>query len=81
MTKEEFVKFVGKDVIVDYPFGRELQKWNMASFYLDKDGEPHHKRLGIIMDVFIRKAENPHERKQGEHSTHGAYIDDDGNEE
>lgn len=67
MTKEEFVALVGQDVVVDYPFGRELQRWSMMNFYIDEKGEPHHKRLPMIMDVFIKNARNPHE---GE-ATHG----------
>lgn len=67
MTKEEFVKRIGQDLVVDYQFGRELQRWNMKNFYIDENGEPHHKRLPMIMDVFIANASNPH---KGE-ATHG----------
>ena len=80
MTKKEFVSLVGKDVLVDYPFGNEMQVWNMSSFRLDKNGEPYHKRLSIIMEVFIENARNPRERKEDEHSTHGAYINENGEE-
>lgn len=67
MTKEEFIKLIGRDVVVDYPFGRELQRWSMKNFYVDEHGELHHKRLPLIMDVFIKNARNPH---KGE-ATHG----------
>lgn len=67
MTKEEFVKLIGQDLVVDYPFGRELQRWSMKNFYLAENGEPRHKRLPLIMDVFIANARNPH---KGE-ATHG----------
>lgn len=67
MKKEEFIALVGQDVVVDYPFGDELQKWSMKNFYMDNGGEPHHKRLDLIMDVFIQNARNPH---KGE-ATHG----------
>lgn len=67
MEKSEFIALVGKDVVVDYPFGRELQQWSMKNFYLDENGEPKHKRLPLIVDVFIKNARNPH---KGE-ATHG----------
>ena len=67
MTKEEFISLIDKDLVVDYPFGRELQRWSMKNFYLDENGEPHHKRLPMIMDGFIKNANNPH---KGE-ATHG----------
>ena len=61
MTKEEFISLVGKDVVVDYPFGNELQRWSMKNFHIDENGEPKHNRLPLIMDVFIKNARNPHE--------------------
>lgn len=67
MTKEEFIALVGQDVVVDYPFGKELQRWSMKNFYVDENGEPHHKRHPMIMDGFINIASNPH---KGE-ATHG----------
>lgn len=66
MTKEEFVSYIGKDVVVDYPFGNELQRWSMKNFYV-KDGEIYHNRLPLIIEVFIANARNPH---KGE-PTHG----------
>ena len=67
MTKEQFLFLIGQDLVVDYPFGHELQKWSMKNFYLDENGEPQHNRIPLIMDVFIRNARNPH---KGE-ATHG----------
>ena len=68
MTKEEFTNLIGQDVVVDYPFGNELQKWSMKNFYIDENGEIKHNRITtLIVDVFIRNARNPH---KGE-VTHG----------
>ena len=67
MKKDDFVLLIGQDIVVDYPFGKEVQRWSMKNFYLDKNGEPRHKQLSLIMDVFIKNARNPH---KGE-ATHG----------
>lgn len=67
MTKNEFIALIGQDIVVDYPFGRELQRWSMKNFYIDENGEVKHNRLPLIMDVFIANASNPHEGK----ATHG----------
>lgn len=66
MTKGEFVLLIGEDVVVDYPFGKELQQWSMKNFII-ADGVIKHKRLPLIMDAFIANARNPH---KGE-ATHG----------
>ena len=60
MTKEEFISLIGEDVVVDYPFGHELQRWSMKNFFIDEKGEIKHNRLPLIMDVFIANARNPH---------------------
>lgn len=60
MQKEEFISLIGQDLVVDYPFGHELQRWSMKNFYIDENGNPKHKRLPMIMDVFINNARNPH---------------------
>lgn len=60
MNKDEFVFLIGQDVVVDYPFGRELQQWSMKNFYVDDNGEIKHNRLLLNMDVFIANARNPH---------------------
>ena len=59
MNKDEFVFLIGQDVVVDYPFGRELQQWSMKNFYVDDNGEIKHNRLPLNMDVFIANARNP----------------------
>lgn len=56
MTKNEFIALIGQDVVVDYPFGRELQRWSMKNFYIDGNGEVKHNRLTLIMDAFIANA-------------------------
>ena len=66
MEKIEFVNLIGKDVVVDYPFGKELQQWSMKNFAI-VDGVIKHNRLPLIMDAFIANARNPH---KGE-PTHG----------
>lgn len=67
MTKDEFISLIGQDVVVDYPFFHEVQRWSMKNFFIDENGEIKHNRLPLIMDVFILNARNPHEGK----ATHG----------
>ena len=59
MTREEFISLIGQDLVVDYPFGDEIQKWSMKNFYIE-DGIIKHNRLPLIIDVFIPNARNPH---------------------
>lgn len=66
MTEAEFIKLIGKDVVVDYPFQGRIQTWSMKNFYIER-GKIKHKTLPLIMDNFIKYATNPHE---GE-ATHG----------
>lgn len=66
MSKEEFISLIGKDVVVDYPFFGEVQKWSMKNFSIE-NGVIRHNRLPLIIDVFIANARNPH---KGE-ATHG----------
>ena len=66
MTKDEFISLIGKDVVVDYPFFGEIQKWDMRNFMI-VDGEIKHNRLPLNMYVFIKNARNPHKGK----ATHG----------
>ena len=68
MNKDEFVFLIGQDVVVDYPFGRELQQWSMKNFYVDDNGEIKHNRLPLKMEVFIAHARNPHKGT----ATHGS---------
>lgn len=67
MLKEEFVSLIGQDLVVDYPFGNEIQYWSMKNFYINENGEIKHNRIPLIMDVFIAYASNPHKGK----ATHG----------
>lgn len=68
MTKDEFISLIGKDLVVDYPFGKELQRWSMKNFYVDEDGNVRHKRItSMLTDGFITHARNPHWGK----ATHG----------
>ena len=67
VKKSEFMDLIGQDVVIDYPFFKELQRWSMKNFYIDKNGEPKHNRIPMNMDVFIKNARNPH--KGG--ATHG----------
>ena len=67
MKREEFIALIGQDVVVDYPFGKEMQRWSMKNFYIDKNGQIHHKRLPLNIDDFIANARNPHVGKP----THG----------
>ena len=61
MSRDEFIGLIGKDVVVDYEFCGELQKWSMKNFYIDENNEIKHNRIKtLITDVFIRKATNPH---------------------
>lgn len=66
MKKEEFITLIGQDVVVDYPFGKELQRWSMKNFSIE-NGVIKHNRLPLIIDMFIANARNPH---KGE-ATHG----------
>lgn len=67
MEKDDFISLIGKDIVVDYPFFGEMQRWSMKNFYI-QDGVIKHKRIkGLIVDVFIANARNPH---KGE-ATHG----------
>lgn len=67
MSREEFIALIGQDVVVEYPFGREIQLWSMKNFFIDEHGEIHHNRLPLIIDSFIPFARNPHKGKP----THG----------
>lgn len=60
MTKEEFIALIGQDVVADYPFFSEMQRWSMKAFYIDEDGEIKHNRIPMNMDAFISNARNPH---------------------
>ena len=42
MTREEAIDILAESkrqnevIVVDYPFGRELQRWSMKNFYIDR---------------------------------------------
>lgn len=67
MDRSEFVALIGRDLVVEYPFGREVQLWSMKNFYVDECGIIHHNRLPLIVESFIPLCRNPHEGK----ATHG----------
>lgn len=68
ITREEFIKLIGKDVIVDYPIYCELQKWSMKSFAYDPVTDKiTHNRLDIDCEVFIKNARNPHVNDEATH--------------
>ena len=61
MTREEFISLIGKDIVVDYPFGKELQQWSMKNFYVDDQGQIRHKRItDMLTDGFVAHCRNPH---------------------
>lgn len=67
MSREEFIELIGQDVVVDYPFGNELQKWSMKNFSIENGVIKHNRITTLNVDVFIRNARNPHKGK----ATHG----------
>ena len=61
MYMSEFRELVGKDIIVDYPFCGEIQKWSLKNFYIDENGDIKHKRINtLIVERFVANARNPH---------------------
>lgn len=68
MKHEDFVSLIGQDVVVDYPFFQEIQRWSMKNFFVDADGTIRHNRItSLNVDVFINNACNHHVGK----ATHG----------
>lgn len=60
MSRDEFISLIGEDIIVLYPFGDEVQKWNMKHFIIDDSGNISHSTIdSLIMDVFIPKCYLP----------------------
>ena len=56
MLRDEFISLIGEDIIVFYPFGDEVQEWNMKYFSIDDSGNISHSFIdSLIMDVFIPK--------------------------
>lgn len=69
LTREEFISLIGKDVIVDYPFNGELQKWSMKNFTYDAatDTIKHNRITGLICETFLKNARNPHVNDEATH--------------
>ena len=68
MVRDEFITLIGHDLVVDYPFFKEIQQWSMKSFIYNSETDTvTHSRLPINVDVMIPKMSNPH---KGE-ATHG----------
>jgi len=68
MTRPEFINLIGQDVVVDYPFFKEVQRWSMKNFAYDPYMDTiTHNRLPMNVEVMIPHMSNPH---KGE-ATHG----------
>ena len=68
MTRAEFISLIGQDVVVDYPFFKELQQWSMKSFTYDQETDTiTHNRLPLNVEVMIPRMSNPHKGA----ATHG----------
>lgn len=52
MTRPEFIALIGQDIVVDYPFGRELQRWSMKNFYIDGNGEVNTYHMRVWEKVY-----------------------------
>lgn len=68
MTRPEFIALIGQDVVVDYPFFKEVQQWSMKNFSYDSNTDTiTHNRLPVNVEVMIPGMSNPHQGK----ATHG----------
>lgn len=68
MTRSEFIALIGQDVVVDYPFFKEVQHWSMKNFSYDPNTDTiTHNRLPVNVEVMIPYMSNPHQGK----ATHG----------
>ena len=68
MTRPEFIALIGQDVVVDYPFFKEIQRWSMKTFSYDPDTDTiTHNRLPMNVEGMIPNMSNPHKGK----ATHG----------
>lgn len=65
MERNEFINLIGQDVVVDYPFFQEVQKWSMKNFTYDPVTDTiRHKRISDLnVEVFLKNARNPHPGK------------------
>ena len=61
MTRPEFIALIGQDIVVDYPFFKEIQRWSMKNFSYDPNTDT------INAEVMIPRMSNPHKGK----ATHG----------
>lgn len=68
MTRPEFIALIGQDIVVDYPFFKEIQRWSMKNFSYDPNTDTiTHNRLLVNAEVMIPCMSNPHKGK----ATHG----------
>lgn len=68
MTRPEFIALIGQDVVVDYPFSKEVQRWSMKNFSYAPDTDTiTHNRLPLNVEGMIPRMSNPHQGK----ATHG----------
>ena len=68
MTRPEFIALIGQDIVVDYPFFKEIQRWSMKNFSYDPNTDTiTHNRLLVNAEVMIPRISNPHKGK----ATHG----------
>ena len=68
MTRPEFIALIGQDIVVDYPFFKEIQRWSMKNFSYDPNTDTiTHNRLLVNAEVMIPRMSNPHNGK----ATHG----------
>ncbi len=67
MTRPEFIALIGQDIVVDYPFFKEIQQWSMKNFSYDpNDDIITNNRFSLIVEL-IFPMRNPHKGKP----THG----------
>lgn len=51
-----FKSLIGKNIIVNYDFGNEVQQWNMKHFYFDPSGNNiMHTRINLNIEAFWRR--------------------------
>ena len=68
MTRPEFIALIGQDIVVDYPFFKEIQRWSMKNFSYDPNTDTiTHNRLLVNAEVMIPRMINPLKGK----ATHG----------
>ena len=64
MTRPEFIALIGQDIVVDYPFFKEIQQWSMKNFSYDPNTDIiTHNRLLVNVEVMIPRMSNPHKGK------------------